>query len=223
MQNDIQGYIKNSLDWYQSKYLLVVKERVCMYLLACVCCVMTLIIALNLYSAFPLTRKVRAMIVTQDVLRLKSDKTHITDSDPDIGVAQFLVTNYLLMRESYDQKNIETQQVFVQKQSSKSVFNKFLQFMSINNPASPIIKYVNNTRSVEVVDVDVIDDERINVIFRALLKDKNNRVLEDITAQAQITFNMNELEKKIYNRNKFLFVVEDYQTKVISNNLQQKR
>ncbi|MBQ4874690.1 MAG: hypothetical protein HRK26_01060 [Rickettsiaceae bacterium H1] len=153
-------YFTEAWDWYADKYLKPSIEKMWLIVLAIISAIIFAIHVFAVNTFFPLSKSVPFVMYVDG----NSDDLHVikklTDSknvDPQVALAKYLVTNYVKTHEKYDYNNIEQQKSYIKANSSRLVYDAFLNQLDITqNPDSPLLKYKKEGKlNVDVLNVEI--------------------------------------------------------------------
>ena len=213
-------YFKDAFDWYCMKYLFCITNRAHVVIGLVVSALFLGFSFYALYSAFPISSKYPLVKYTSRnsdefsiVHRLESDSA--SDSTQDI-VTKYLVKQYVMMHESYQEDKYELQKNFIQNNSARKVFLDFTDMMSISNPDSPVLKYRGNDKKyVEILSVKLYkhgdDDEQSDAIVKFKIHDIINNtqsVRNDVARLQLVISNVKLAARKLTS---FQFLVNKYE------------
>jgi type IV secretory pathway component VirB8 len=153
------------------------------------------VVAVNLF--FPLKTNVPFIYTTNDSVNEvpRMQAMGQVDSDPNMVLRQFLVSNYVRVREEYNVNMIERSANGVKSQSTPEVFASYQATMNPQNPDSPIARFQRRaTRSVRVIDIrpTASDLNQMQVRFEALVEEGLVRRKE--MGVANITFSFADIQ-----------------------------
>lgn len=124
-------------------------------------------------SLFPLGRKEPFYFESYDIdeeLPTVKPLKRYKDEDANIAVLNFLLNNYVTLRENYDISQIERNANGVRSQSTPKVYQEYQYQMDPSNIGSPIAKYQRDAkRQVVVQSVRVFGKESAEVVFDAYI------------------------------------------------------
>lgn len=90
------------------------------------------------------------------------------DQDPNIAILNFLLDNYVKLRENYEIVQIERNANGVRSQSLPKVYQEYQYNMDPSNAPSPIARYQRDAkRQVVVRDINIFEKKSADVIFDA--------------------------------------------------------
>lgn len=140
--------------------------------------------------------------------------------DPSQAVLNFVITNYMKLREEYDIENFDRNLSGVQSQSTEAVFEEFNRMVDPRNPASPIMLYQRHSiRKIMIYSIKASRDTEntLEVLFEASIEGRNE--IKKSRWQANISFNYSgvELDNDTGTIKPFSFLVTQYKVKRIQD------
>ncbi|KKB96129.1 VirB8 protein [Candidatus Arcanobacter lacustris] len=137
----------------------------------------------------------------------------IGNVDPYEVVAEYLVSNYVKVRESYSYHDLEDQLKKIENNSTKHIFKEFYDSISLNNPNSPVLLYQRSAnRIIKIKSSTISDDNSVVVSFDAIIEDKHHNNLETTSWVASVAFSMSDINYILQkNSDKFYFFINNYQ------------
>lgn len=153
-------YFDEAWNWYGAKYLKLSVEKAWLWLLGVMCIVIFGIHILAVQTFFPLTKSIPFVMYvdnTSDDLHVIKKLGNLNKSDPQITLAEYLVSHYVKLREEYDYNKIEEQKTFIKANSSRLVYDRYINDLDVNlNSNSPILKYKKEgKRTITILDVEI--------------------------------------------------------------------
>lgn len=107
-----------------------------------------------------------------------------------------MIRNYVIHRESYDYDTLSSQFQFVHNNSTRIIFLQFSNYMNIDNPLSPVMRYQRNLRrAVDIKSVSYKTGNEVEVIFTSLVKNIYNEILENMVWQATMSYEIDRSVK----------------------------
>jgi type IV secretion system protein VirB8 len=214
-------YFKDARNWYNWKYILPMTHRVWLFYIFLLSFIMLITLGVNINNLLPIKQKLTyAINVSSDVEKgetkakvLEMDKLYGT---PTRFIANNLLANYVMKREEFNYEELDGQVEYVQKNSSRLTFKRFYNYMNVNNPESPVMRYQQYaTRKIQITDMKFITDTNVVVSFNSVAKDSSNKAFENLKWEANIRFDMGEVGKRLNSGSKFKFIVTDYNLKLL--------
>ncbi|WP_341764000.1 VirB8/TrbF family protein [Candidatus Tisiphia endosymbiont of Beris chalybata] len=222
--SSVQDYIKSgqyfvdSREWYNVTYLYPLVQRTVLLFFSSIVLILFIVIGISLNNLLPIERQVRYAIASETFNNATITNAKDVKNDPLSSIADIMLRNYLIHRESYDYDLLRSQFQFIQSNSTRIVFLQFVNFMNIDNPISPVMRYQKNfRRSIEIGSVTYHKNNKVEVKFTSLVKNISNEILENMVWQAMINFEIDPINIHLPPNSKFNFVVTSYKLKLIED------
>ncbi|XVN42564.1 MAG: VirB8/TrbF family protein [Candidatus Rickettsia vulgarisii] len=222
--SSVQDYIKSgeyftdARSWYNSTYMYPLIQRSVVLLLTVIILVLFIVLAITTNNLLPIDRQVRYAIAAKSLKNATIIPADHISKDPISSIADIMIKNYVIHRESYDYDLLAPQFNFVQNNSTRIIFIQFANYMNIDNPLSPVMRYQRNLRrSVNVVLVKYKANNEADVIFTSLVKNISNEILENMVWQATISFEIDPIDIYIPANSRFNFAITSYKLKLIED------
>ncbi len=217
-----QAYFRDARNWYNLKYLAPLSHKVWLVYATLLLVIVMGALAVNIYKLLPVKQELiyaisvstrgenNARIVSMDAVGEKNS--------PQRFIAKNLLEDYVANRENYNYDNLEGQFNRVHNDSTRLVFKRFYNYMSINNPDSPIMRYQKYAkRKIAITDIKFISDNAAIVHFHSTAKDDNNSIFENLNWEARVSFEMGDVGKRKPTGSPFDFTVIDYSLKLLED------
>ncbi len=216
-------YFTDARHWYKYKYIHPFSQRSFIFILSVIICVLFVGVVININSLFPSVIQVKYSISattsankTAQIIRANQIK-----NDPQSSVTDILIKNYVLSREKYSYTDLKKQFIFVKNNSTRIVFRRFYNFMNIDNPSSPVLKYQKNTkRTAKIISTSYPSKTKAVVKFNSIVQNSAGEITEDIVWQATIDYEIDKINPNLPSGSRFNFTVTDYQLKLIKDRSQ---
>lgn len=187
-----RSYFKDGLDWYMLNYVNPVVDRTIMVVVSVFASVALYFLVQIISSAFPLVEEVPVVIRDYDasiyrpkIYDLYERYGHENVQNVDEAVSRYLLTNYVVERESFDFRDSNVGRVNakfskIKNNSSFAEYKNFQIFMSRDNANSPINSFGRNIyQTVKVTGVEFLRNEntgyeRFKAMFRTNIPKKAN-------------------------------------------------
>jgi type IV secretion system protein VirB8 len=214
------NYYSDAKSWYHYKYIQPISQRSYILLFSSVAIVVFLGIVVNIKGLLPLTVQIRYLInadastnKTAQILRANQ----IEDA-PTTSIADILIKNYVLKRESYRYDDLKKQFVFVKNNSTRIVFRKFYNFMNIDNPTSPVMTYQKSiSRTPTIISTKYPGPNKAIVKFGTTAQDASGTQVENMVWQATIDYEIDDINPNLPNNTRFNFTITDYQLTMLKD------
>lgn len=218
-------YFVDTRKWYSYKYLSPVTHKIWAFYTACILVIMLVALILNMRQLLPIKQPVSYGISTENqnsttdenatIIQMNDSDTHIT---PAHFIATNLLRNYIINRESYNYEKLSKQFLHIKNSSTRMIFKKFYDYMNINNPDSPVMRYQKYAkRNIVINDISFISDSNAKIRFTSIATDTNGKIFENLKWQANITFDMSDVATKLPGGSKFNFSVTDYKLRILGD------
>jgi type IV secretion system protein VirB8 len=221
---DSRDYFKNARAWYNTKYLLPITHRVWISYAAMLLVLMFVALAINIEKLLPIKQKLTyAINITPSPKALGETNARIEDMRvlnkaimPNRFIARSLLESYVTNRESFSYGNLESQFKYVENTSTRLVYRRFYNYMSVNNPESPLMRYQQYAkRSVTINEILFNSDNEAIVEFNSIAKDSSGSIFENLNWAATVNFDMGKVGERLPNGSPFKFTVVDYSLKLL--------
>ena len=214
-------YFKDARKWYNFKYVHPLSQRSFLLIICTLLLTILIGLVLNIRNLFPIVNQVRYSLSTaSDQSRANIIKADSIKHDSRASIADIMVKNYLTHREIYDYDNLKTQFIFIQNNSTRIVFRKFYNFMNIDNPNSPVMRYQKYIRrSIEITSTTYTKLDEAVITFNSVAKNTSGEKSEDMVWQATINFQIDELNLDLPPDSRFNFAVTNYRLKLLQDKM----
>jgi type IV secretion system protein VirB8 len=172
------SYFKDARDWYIFRYVLPICERTTLFFVAIVAGIITYVLAMTIINSFPIKEQVNIIIRPKDqavyVPYIKKLRDSVELRNVDEVVAKYLLTKYLEKRENYNFREINLTKLnnrlnYIKNNSSDAEYKKFQNFLSKDNPESPMLYYGRDfQRIVNIESVSFKRDQKDNLLDKAI-------------------------------------------------------
>ncbi|WP_103897252.1 VirB8 family type IV secretion system protein [Rickettsia fournieri] len=225
LTNAIQEYIKSgeyfidARKWYNFKYILPLSHRSLLLLICTIFTLLLTLICININILLPINKKVSYLIKDDAAKQAAVTNTkHSTLTNPYISIANIMLQNYVKQREEYNYDILKEQFTFIKNTSTSIVYMQFANFMNIDNPLSPVIRYQKlYRRSINILSINNINDNEAVVTFESLAKNSTDAILENMVWEARIGFIMDSISTNTSPDMPFNFTVTSYKLKLLRN------
>lgn len=213
-------YFTEARKWYNQKYLHPLCYRSMALCAAGLFVMLAIVITMNMQSLFPLVRVLQYSITTggsgdETALITKAEQI---PNNPALSISEILLKDYVIKREEYDYNSLASQMEYVKNTSTRVVYKKFYNYLSIDNPDSPVLRYQKDAKRVITVgSVRFIDDSTAEVHFSSQAKDGANQLFEDMAWVATIDFDSDKIKLHAPNDTPFNFIIMEYKLKLVGD------
>ncbi|WP_375327214.1 VirB8/TrbF family protein [Candidatus Tisiphia endosymbiont of Nemotelus uliginosus] len=222
--SSLQDYIKSgqyfldSREWYNTNYIYPLVQRSVLFLFFSITLILFIVVAVSVNNLLPITRQVRYAVNSATFNNATITSAQDIKNDSLSSIADIMIRNYLLHRESYDYDLLHPQFNFIQNNSTRIVFLQFVNFMNIDNQLSPVMRYQRNfRRSIKIGLITYHKNNRAEVEFTSTVKNISNEILENMEWKAIIHFEIDPINIHLPPNSKFNFVVTSYKLKLIED------
>lgn len=220
---DSGDYFRDSVDWYCSKYVTPISQRIYMMIIV----VFSIISAFTMFQLFfedLVVKRYPIVLDSEDSVKYFPVIKAISEfKEPiNISVARYLAGHYVRMREEYKyvdaigEKGKAADQM-IQGMSSRRVYREYADYMSPKtNADSPFVVYKNYVQKlISITNVELLGGyflpDKAIVKYQVTEKHNDNDVKSNWIAE--ISFSMLDLEKKdSEGKSTLSFTITSYQT-----------
>lgn len=215
-------YFTDAKLWYETKYVYPFTQRSFMIIITTIMLVVLISITFNTYNMFPTILQVKYSISAQ-VSSNKSAQIIRADqiqNDALASVSDIMIRNYVTKRESYSFSDLKLQFTYVKNNSTRIMFRRFYNNMSIDNPSSPVLKYKQFAkRYVKILNATYLDKGKAQVKFLSTVKNENGELVENIVWLATIGYEIDKINPYLPSGTRFNFTVTNYEVKLLEDKL----
>ena len=215
-------YFADARKWYNYKYLSPVTHKIWAIYAILILAFMLTTLGFSINKLLPIKQTISYGISVEAGRNEAQESAEIIQMDdsssltPVQFVAKTLLSNYLINREGYSYDNLTKQFVNVKNASTRIVFKRFYDYMSIDNADSPVIRYQKYaTRIVMINNVTFTSHNDVIMNFTSVAKDSSDKIFENLKWEAHISFNMGDMKTKLPQGSMFGFTVTDYRLKLL--------
>lgn len=211
-------YFIDARNWYieQCLYPFVARSHFISLLIVLAVILLTLFAAIR--EQLPTVYSVKYAINVTTVDNTRASITHILEQNGPAKeqISKILLKNYVQNRERYDYDNLTRQIEFVKNNSTPEVFTAYYDYMNLNNPESPVLRYQKyGLRDIIIDSVKLSKDNQAIVRFRSSATNFDGVKFEDALWEAQIHFAQDEINTKAQNQTEYHFMVNSYTIKLV--------
>lgn len=213
-------YFKDARNWYKYKYIYPFSQRSFMFILSAVICVVFFGVVVNIYGLFPVVIQVKYSINADSSANKSAQiiKANQVENKPLASITDIIVRNYVTSREAYDYDRLKKQFVFVKNNSTRIVFRRFYNFMNIDNPSSPMMRYQKTVSKVaKVISAKYPKKNKAVIKFSSVATSDSGQIEEDMVWQATIDYEIDKINPNLPSGSRFNFTVTDYQLKLLED------
>ncbi len=214
-------YFRESKIWYEEIFLLPFIQRSWVVLSASIVFSSAVLLLFVINSLYPLNKQIMYAIFVEDASEYsaKIEPASYFEDDTYKSVAKIFLETYVEIREGYKYEDLANRMLYVQNTSTKVVFNRYNDYLSLENPQSPVLRlqrYAN--RFVEVYDIRFLSYDKAILKFVARSIEDSGKVIEENNWEAEFSFVIDKIDLKMAENTPFNFIVSDYKVKLIKDN-----
>lgn len=212
-------YFIDSRKWYFNKYVSPLAHRSMLLGMATLFILLIVIIAISINSLLPLKRSLKYIIFVEGTTDQSAvvKKADDVKNDPLKSILKIMVEDYVIKREKYNYDDLQSQIKYLHTTSTRTTFTQFYNYLNIDNPSSPILRYQNEVkRNIVITNTVFLDDSRVEVYFTSTAI-AEGKVFENLSWIAQISIDADQINLSAPPNSKFHFVVTDYKLKLVGD------
>jgi len=216
-------YFRDARLWYNWKYMLPMSHRVWFFYAALTTSLILISLAINVNKLLPIKQKLTYAIKVISDIREGETQAQVIEMNGFTGpdapfkfIASNLIRNYITSREDFDYSMLKQQFQYIKATSTRLVFRRYYNYMSVNNPESPVMRYQQYaTRKININSIKFTTDRHAIITFTSSAKDSNGNKFENLKWEANLSFNMGQVGKRSPTGTEFKFLVTDYKLKLL--------
>lgn len=218
---DSGEYFSYSRKWYYNKYVAPLAHRSLLMLMTVVFLAIVAVASLTALSMLPLSHQVKYFISVDDANATNEKYAKVlraTDipENPLRSILKIMLEDYVVKRERYNHEYIDEQLKYIQGTSTRRIMNQYTDYMSLDNPNSPVFRYQSEAkRSISIRGTNFIDDNTAEIYFDSKATDDNDKVFENLGWVVRIGFDSDPIMFDVPNNTDYKFVITDYNLKLI--------
>lgn len=216
-------YFTDARKWYNYKYLSPIAHKAWAFYTILILIIMLAALGMNIKRLLPIKQivsygvsidnKMTESEENASIIKMDDEDAHMT---PVHFISGILLKNYLISRESYNYESLTKQFIHLKNTSTRVVFKRFYDYMNIDNPDSPVLRYQKYAkRNIVVDEIKFPSDSEAIIKFTSTARDSSNKIFENLVWEAKIGFDMGNLKTKSSTGSKFDFTVTDYTLKLL--------
>jgi type IV secretion system protein VirB8 len=193
-----KDYFVDVDDWLKEKYICAQLWRDRCIALAAVTAILLFLALLSLTMLLPLkTNEPYLVFIKSDTGEPYTIYPAVSeDISQNENVKYYMLSKFIIARESFDNMNIDNDLDTVRVLGSKEVFNNYKDQLVRSNPNSPFNLYKNTTRNIQIKNIHFLNEERAIVFFTAYINGTTSSVIESLTADVSFKFANRQLSKE---------------------------
>lgn len=216
-------YFVDARKWYITEYVEPIPYRARLFCIVVLIVCLVGIIAVSIQSILPLEKSLRyAVFIQNGTVRESAQviKANSVQNNPLLSIAEIIIRNYVKSYEEYSYSSMEQRNSYIQNTSASMVSKSFTETFSFSNPNSPVLLYQKDIdRHITVKSVKFVDSTHADVSFSSIAHDSRGVAIENMDWEAYIAFNIDQINIKLPANSPFHFIVTDYKTRLVKNNL----
>ncbi len=214
-------YFKQARIWYNQIYIFPLISRSVLMVQVFILVALASLLAININWLFPIKQQIRYAIEITDLYEYEAEisEANAFPNDTQKSIASVFLDAFVKIREGYDYLDLADRMLFIQNTSTKIMYNNYNNYISLDNPESPVLRFQNQAkRTIDVKSIDFITHNKVVIVFNAKSYEHTGKNLEDTDWQATIGFDMDQVDIKLPAGTPFEFTVTDYSVKFIRDN-----
>ena len=215
-------YFKEAREWYKTKYVHPFSQRTFLMIVIVIMVVVFGSVLLNIYNLFPTKKEISYTINLADATNraARIDEVDYDSHDAQLSIVNKLAERYVIRRESYDYDDLKRQFVYIKNSSTRLVFKRFYNFMNIDNPESPVLRYKKNIdRKIKILSAKYPDGNSAIITFRATAEDLRGEKHEDKVWKSTFKFDVDKVSESLPPGQRFNFTVTEYDAILVEDKL----
>jgi type IV secretory pathway component VirB8 len=210
-------YFREAHNWYSGLAHDPMTERYFYIFITIIAVIIFFISFISIQMLYPLKSTapfiVRSMDMMEDLPRIRPLARK--GEDPNAAVVRFLLRHYVSLREEYDVKLVDRNDLGVRGHSSPEVYAEYERYIDPKNPESPVTLYQRHAvRDVQVLEIRGLSlrTGEAEVVFRATVDNKPDQTSQWI-ANISFTYKNIALDEVTGKPAPLQFIVTRYRTK----------
>lgn len=213
-------YFTDARKWYYNKYVAQVAHRSIFLGLCSVLLLLILVLVINIQSLLPMVRSLKYIIsvpitTNQSAEVINAEKV---PNNPLQSILAIMIEDYVKKREQYNYGSLASQIKYIHNTSSRTIFTQFYNYLNIDNPESPILRYQNEAkRLINVTNIHFLNDSYAEVSFSSAALTNDGKSFENLSWIATLRFNADQIDVSAPANSKFNFTITDYKLKLVGD------
>lgn len=140
-------YYKDAVDWYNIIYIYPHVQRAFFLTITILSVIVSVGGVWSVYTFLPIVAEVPLAVEVEDKSEMYSTIRSLGNKQvpyQDYYVMEYLLTEYIISRESYKYEEVQKNLNFVKTFSTPEIYDYFNNYFNIRNPQSPILRYKQN-------------------------------------------------------------------------------
>lgn len=217
-------YFDESRKWYNQIFLSPYFMRSAVLTFMLTASIFVVMLYFNIQMLFPINKQIIYTINVQDTANL-SAKINNADkfgNNTIKSVAWIFLESYVRIKESYNYEDLGNQMLFVKNKSTRGVYNRYADYLSLDNPDSPVLRLQKYAKQEIVVNkIDFEGDDTAVVEFISESREDNGKLIDEIVWRAIISFAIDPIDTSLPGETPYKFIVSSYKRekiKTLGNN-----
>ena len=211
-------YFKQSKEWYNQIFLSPYFLRSTVFIFMITGSILLVLLYFNIRVLFPINKQIIYTINVRDTSNLAAKITSADKFNDNTlkSVAWIFLESYVRIKESYNYDDLGSQMLYVKNKSSRAVYNRFANYLSLDNPNSPVLKLQKYAKkNIVVKKIDFQDDNTAIVEFNAISTEENGKPIDDIIWKAIISYSIDPIDISLPAESPYNFTVSNYKREII--------
>lgn len=206
-------YFREAKQAYDIAYHAPMAERYAFMGMTAVSLLIFMMALIAMLLLYPLKTEVPFIYHTADIVDdyPRMQPIGAPGEDANQVIKQFLVSNYVRLREGYHIDLIERNANGVLSQSNDAVFEAYESLMNPSNPSSPVVLFERRAvRKVAITGYRQLTDNQMTVYYDEMIR--SSRGTQKSAKQATVTFEFTpiEIDQETAQTSDLVFMVTDY-------------
>ncbi len=209
-------YFREAQRAYADMYVDPMSQRYFYLFITLVSLVIFCIVLYAMTLLYPLSPQVPFIYMSQnmDEELPRMSALGSADEKPDYALKRYLVSEYVMRRESYNINALEINVRVVRAMSSPEVYNTWQKELDPANSQSPIAQFERHTiRRVHIVSITQLHDGTFDIVYDALISGDNGQKKLRYMANIALRFTEVTVDQNSGKATPVEFVVTGYQTR----------
>ncbi len=223
-------YYINARKWYANKFIYVIAERSYLAIITSAFIIALCILGFFYMEINPLSQQSSYLISLPDITKQYAVVKAIGDAErsPQMNINKYMLGQYVIQRESYTFKKITAELAgnneFIKKTSSNEEYLKYKNYISINNPYSPVLLYrTNNKVDIRITKTMLLKQEinatynKATIYYDSILTSFITGKVTTTKMAVDINYQIEDINKAIDKRKLNFLVLSYYIYKIMKN------
>lgn len=214
-------YFQDAYVWYKAKYLYPLLHRSVVFIILALLLLLIVLSIINVYGLLPVTQSLKYIISVDEKFNAAAKITSADQvlKNPLQSIVKILAESYVVKRESYNYSQLASQFQYIKNRSTRGVFRQFINYMSLQNYQSPVLRYQKTAkRKIKILSSVFLNNDELAVYFHSCAIDDKGNMVEDMKWKANIIFETDQVNLNAASGSIFKFFVTDYKITLLQNN-----